>query len=169
MTKLDLINRLKTFLIDEYSQGLRVVILIDESQCTTVDTLEEICLLGNLETKEDKLLHLVLLGQPELDANESVILMSAIPMDSFQAVYSNVLAGLSAQNKTYLVAVFELNFVTNYFQYRLLYYPRATRFDLLQEKQQDLATMVSAGSSQITIASEVNQIIQALNTQGKTL
>lgn len=363
MTKLDLINRLNAFLIDEYSQGLRVVMLVDESQSMTVDSLEEIRLLGNLETKEDKLLQIVLFGQPELDitledsrvkplndriafhvsippltseevmrylnyrmrvagymaqdlfnlsiakriqkvtrglprainlladkllmvayskedhqlklkhfkslepnhskpvyqwrmsfglllvvgglswaiyrvwlldlnqkhlivtsnnsetqvpevvkeisqlppfmtpvqlseklgvefdelfkmvtlkqkterffqtldGDEPVILMSAMPIDSFQAVYSNVLAGLSAHNKTYLFAVFELNFVTNYFQYRLLYYPRATRFDLLKEKQQNLATIVNTGSSKIILASEVNQIIQALNTQRKTL
>lgn len=362
-TKLDLINRLNSFLIEEYRQGRRVVMLIDEAQSMTLDTLEEIRLLGNLETEEDKLLQMVLFGQPELDMtlqdsrikplkdriachvlippldteevmrylnyrmrvagymgqdlfnlsvskkiqkltqglprsinlladkllmiayskgdhklklnhfkrlnpehssrslqwglsvalllmvvvlgwnlygtwserhskerllatselseapnqastkqpldspsfmtpvqiaktlgvefnelskmvtlkqkterflqtlddDEPIILMSAMPIQDFEMVYSEVLAGLSVKNRAYLFAVFELNFVTNHFQYQLLYYPRATRFDVLQEKQQDLVTMANAAGSTVMAASEAEQLIQKLNNQGKTL
>lgn len=67
-TKLDLMNRLNQFLLSEYAENRRVVMLIDEAQAMTLDTLEEVRLLGNLETGEDKLLQIVLFGQPELDA-----------------------------------------------------------------------------------------------------
>lgn len=67
-TKLDLMNRLNQFLLSEYSHNRRVVMLVDEAQAMTLDTLEEVRLLGNLETGEDKLLQIVLFGQPELDA-----------------------------------------------------------------------------------------------------
>ncbi|QBZ82643.1 ATPase [Hydrogenovibrio crunogenus] len=362
-TKLDLINLLNSFLIDEYRQGRRVVMLIDEAQSMTLDTLEEIRLLGNLETEADKLLQMVLFGQPELDVtlqdsrikplkdriacqisipplnaeevmrylnyrmrvagymgqdlfnltvskkiqkltqglprainlladkllmvayskgnhklqlkhfktldpqysnrslqwelsaillitmivlgwnlyvtwfaplgkesflvkskvtevphqkatkqvvaapsfmtpiqisqtlgvefnelskmvslkqkterfiqtlkdDEPVILMSAMPIKDFTSVYSEVLAGLSTKNRAYLFAVFELNFVTNHFQYQLLYYPRATRFDVLQDKQQDLMALANVTGARVMAASEAGQLIQKLNNQGKTL
>ncbi len=65
--KPELMTRLNRFLIDEYRQNRRVVMLIDEAQAMTLDALEELRLLGNLETEEDKLLQMVLFGQPELD------------------------------------------------------------------------------------------------------
>lgn len=65
--KADLMNRLNRFLIDEYRQNRRVVMLVDEAQSMMLDTLEEVRLLGNLETGDDKLLQMVLFGQPELD------------------------------------------------------------------------------------------------------
>lgn len=65
--KSELLKQLNQYLIQEHAQGRKVVMLIDESQSMTLDTLEEIRLLGNLETAQDKLLQLVLFGQPELD------------------------------------------------------------------------------------------------------
>src|SRR5690606_11547794 len=49
-----------------YAQGLRVVLLIDEAQALPVDTLEQVRLLTNLETDTQKLLQVILIGQPEL-------------------------------------------------------------------------------------------------------
>lgn len=49
-----------------HAAGRRPVLLIDEAQLITPNTLEEIRLLTNLESATDKYLHLVLLGQPEL-------------------------------------------------------------------------------------------------------
>ncbi len=69
---LDMINK---ELVRLYSEGQRVVMLIDEAQAMTFDTLEEIRLLSNLETSEGKLLQIVLFGQPELDvalANDKI-------------------------------------------------------------------------------------------------
>lgn len=66
-TKHDLVKRLNAYLIQAYSNGKRVIMLVDEAQSMTLDTLEEVRLLGNLETETDKLLQMVLFGQPELD------------------------------------------------------------------------------------------------------
>ncbi len=59
----DLINR---FLLDQVRQGRDVVLIIDEAQDLTPDLLEQVRLLSNLETDECKLLQIVLMGQPEL-------------------------------------------------------------------------------------------------------
>ena len=61
-----LIDTLNTFLLDAYAQGLRVVLIIDEAQNLSVEALEQVRLLTNLETPTQKLLQIILLGQPEL-------------------------------------------------------------------------------------------------------
>lgn len=63
-----LIDALNAYLLDAYAQGLRVVVVIDEAQNLSVDALEQVRLLTNLETDTQKLLQVVLLGQPELRA-----------------------------------------------------------------------------------------------------
>lgn len=61
-----LYDRLNAYLIDAYAQGLRVVVIIDEAQNLSKEALEQVRLLTNLETPTQKLLQMVLLGQPEL-------------------------------------------------------------------------------------------------------
>jgi general secretion pathway protein A len=61
-----LYDQLNAFLIDAYARGLRVVVIIDEAQNLSKDALEQVRLLTNLETPTQKLLQMVLLGQPEL-------------------------------------------------------------------------------------------------------
>src|SRR3954470_2940971 len=56
-------------LIELHAQGRQVVALIDEAHAMPLATLEEIRLLSNLETGKEKLLQIVLFGQPELDAH----------------------------------------------------------------------------------------------------
>jgi general secretion pathway protein A len=63
-----LVDALNAYLLDAYAQGLRVVLVIDEAQNLSVDALEQVRLLTNLETDTQKLLQIVLLGQPELRA-----------------------------------------------------------------------------------------------------
>ena len=63
------LEKLQTHLIKLHEQGRQVVVLIDEAHAMPLDTLEEIRLLSNLETNRDKLLQIVLFGQPELDEN----------------------------------------------------------------------------------------------------
>lgn len=58
---------LEAVLIERYSQGRRVVVVIDEAHSMPATTLEEIRLLSNLETTQSKLLKIILFGQPELD------------------------------------------------------------------------------------------------------
>jgi general secretion pathway protein A len=62
----DLIAALNRFLIEENASGQKVVILIDEAQNLPVEALEQLRLLSNLETTREKLLQIVLVGQPEL-------------------------------------------------------------------------------------------------------
>ncbi|MBL8272326.1 MAG: AAA family ATPase [Xanthomonadales bacterium] len=61
-----LVDRLNHYLLDAYAQGLRVVLIVDEAQQLPVEALEQIRLLTNLETPTQKLLQIILLGQPEL-------------------------------------------------------------------------------------------------------
>jgi general secretion pathway protein A len=64
--KLKVLNSLESILLDLNRKNITIVGLIDEAQILSLDALREIRLLLNLETPEEKLLHLVLLGQPEL-------------------------------------------------------------------------------------------------------
>lgn len=65
--KFSLISALNEFLIRETNIGNNVVLIIDEAQNLGVSQLEQIRLLSNLETEKQKLLQIVLVGQPELD------------------------------------------------------------------------------------------------------
>ena len=67
--RLEVMQTLHDFLLKRYGEGKRVVVFVEESQSMPLATLEEIRLLSNLETKNDKLLQIVLFGQPELDDN----------------------------------------------------------------------------------------------------
>jgi general secretion pathway protein A len=66
--KLVLLQRLNEFLIEHTAAGGNVALLIDEAQDLHRDVLEELRLLSNLETAREKILQIVLAGQPELDA-----------------------------------------------------------------------------------------------------
>ncbi len=65
-SKKELVDELTRFLLDNLKAGGSAVLLIDEAQNLSVECLEEIRLLSNLETAKEKLLQIVLLGQPEL-------------------------------------------------------------------------------------------------------
>lgn len=64
----DLLELLQQELIERHAEGYRVALLVDEAHAMPVDALEQIRILSNLETRTDKLLQIVLFGQPELDA-----------------------------------------------------------------------------------------------------
>lgn len=65
--ELELVSRLHAVLVEQYRQGKTVIVLIDEAQNMPVATLESLRMLSNLETTKDKLIQIVLVGQPELD------------------------------------------------------------------------------------------------------
>ena len=67
--RLKVMQVLQTHLLARHAAGKQVVIFVEEAQGMPLATLEEIRLLSNLETKHDKLLQIVLFGQPELDDN----------------------------------------------------------------------------------------------------
>jgi general secretion pathway protein A len=64
--KKDIFDGLNQFLLDEFHKGFNTVLIIDEAQDLTLRTLEQIRLLSNLETSREKLIQIVLVGQPEL-------------------------------------------------------------------------------------------------------
>ena len=61
-----LVDRLNAYLLAAHAQGQRTVLIIDEAQNLSYEVLEQIRLLTNLETNQQRLLQIVLLGQPEL-------------------------------------------------------------------------------------------------------
>ena len=61
-----LFDQLQRFLIDEYAQGRRTVLIIDEAQNLGISTLEELRMLSNINADRDQLLQMVLVGQPLL-------------------------------------------------------------------------------------------------------
>jgi general secretion pathway protein A len=63
-----LVDALNAYLLRAYAEGLRVVLVVDEAQNLSADALEQVRLLTNLETDTQKLLQIVLIGQPELRA-----------------------------------------------------------------------------------------------------
>ena len=61
-----MVDSLNRYLLKQHTGGRRVVVVIDEAQNLSPEALEQVRLLTNLETDKDKLLQMVLLGQPEL-------------------------------------------------------------------------------------------------------
>lgn len=60
------VDALDHYLLDAHARGRRTVLLIDEAQGLSVEVLEQVRLLTNLETTSEKLLQIILIGQPEL-------------------------------------------------------------------------------------------------------
>ncbi|HYD58534.1 MAG TPA: AAA family ATPase, partial [Burkholderiales bacterium] len=65
--RLHLLERLNKFLLEQLTEGVNVVVIIDEAQTLEDNVLEELRLLSNLETSKEKILQIVLSGQPELE------------------------------------------------------------------------------------------------------
>ncbi|MBI5042462.1 MAG: AAA family ATPase [Nitrospirae bacterium] len=66
ISKKELIDALNTFLLGVLKKGDNAALIIDEAQNLTPECLEEVRMLSNLETERDKLLQIILVGQPEL-------------------------------------------------------------------------------------------------------
>jgi general secretion pathway protein A len=64
----ELVLALSAFLVDRHQRKLSTLLVVDEAHLLAPDLLEEVRLLTNLETTQQKLLQIVLAGQPELDA-----------------------------------------------------------------------------------------------------
>ncbi len=65
-SKKDYLDALNHFLLDNFSKGGNAVLLIDEAQNLSHPVLEQIRMLSNLETEKEKLIQIILVGQPEL-------------------------------------------------------------------------------------------------------
>lgn len=64
--KVELLDMLNMYLIEQYSNGKKVVLIIDEAQNLSKKVLEEVRMLSGIETHKDKVLRIILAGQPEL-------------------------------------------------------------------------------------------------------
>lgn len=67
MKKAELLATLNEFLIEQYANGRRVLLIVDEAQNLSNKVLEEIRLLSGVETTKEKVLRIILAGQPELN------------------------------------------------------------------------------------------------------
>ncbi len=68
MKKSELLATLNNFLIEQYAAGRRVLLVVDEAQNLSQRVLEEVRLLSGVETTKEKVLRIILAGQPELNA-----------------------------------------------------------------------------------------------------
>jgi hypothetical protein len=82
MKKAELIATLNAFLIEQYAAGRKVLLIIDEAQNLTLRTLEEVRMLSGIETTKEKVLRIILAGQPglstKLDSPELVQLAQRV-------------------------------------------------------------------------------------------
>src|SRR6266850_4721420 len=82
MKKAELLATVNSFLIEQYASGRKVVLIVDEAQNLSYRVLEEVRLLSGVETTKEKVLRIILAGQPELngklDAPELVQLTQRI-------------------------------------------------------------------------------------------
>jgi len=67
MRKAELIATLNSFLIEQYAAGRKVLLIIDEAQNLSLKVLEEIRMLSGIEATKEKVLRIILAGQPELN------------------------------------------------------------------------------------------------------
>lgn len=65
--KVELLNMLNQFLVNTYLEGKQVLLIIDDAQNLSKRVLEEITMLSGVETQKEKILHVILAGQPELN------------------------------------------------------------------------------------------------------
>jgi type II secretory pathway predicted ATPase ExeA len=64
--KVELLAMIKDFMVEQYAAGKKILLVIDEAQNLSRKVLEEVRLLSGLETRKEKLLRIILAGQPEL-------------------------------------------------------------------------------------------------------
>jgi len=67
LSKIDALNRLNEFAVQQLSEGGSVVLIVDEAQNLNTETMENLRLLSNMETPKHKLVQILLSGQPELE------------------------------------------------------------------------------------------------------
>jgi type II secretory pathway predicted ATPase ExeA len=65
--KVELIDMLNSFLIEQFMQLKQIVLVVDDAHNLSMKVLEEIRLLAGLETRKEKILHVILVGQPQLN------------------------------------------------------------------------------------------------------
>ncbi len=126
-SKTEMLLDLNRFLIQRHARGLITALVVDEAQALRPELLEEIRLLTNLETSQQKLLQIVLMGQPELEGvldspslrqlKQRVSLRcQLLPLDE-QQTHSYVLSRLERAGASAEPAIFEPEALTKIFEY----------------------------------------------------
>ncbi len=126
-SKTEMLLDLNRFLIQRHARGLITALVVDEAQCLRPELLEEIRLLTNLETSQQKLLQIVLMGQPELEGvldspslrqlKQRVSLRcQLLPLDE-QQTHSYVLSRLERAGASAEPAIFEPEALSKIFEY----------------------------------------------------
>ncbi len=100
----EMVNQLHQALIDEYQRGRNVALIIDEAQNMPIETLENLRMLSNLETATQKLVQIVLIGQPEFEKKLNLHELRQLKQ---RLVIRSILAPLTAEESV------------SYVQYRL--------------------------------------------------
>jgi len=65
--KVELLSMLNQFLVNSYLDGKQILLIIDDAQNLSKRVLQEITMLSSVETQKEKILHVILVGQPELN------------------------------------------------------------------------------------------------------
>jgi type II secretory pathway predicted ATPase ExeA len=65
--KVELLDMLNTFLVDQFLQQKQIVLIVDDAHNLSLKVLEEIRMFAGLETRKEKILHVILVGQPQLN------------------------------------------------------------------------------------------------------
>ena len=93
MKKAELMATINGFLIEQYAAGRKVLLIIDEAQNLSLKVLEEIRLLSGIETTKEKVMRIILAGQPELneklDSPELIQLMQRVRLRFHLGTLSN--------------------------------------------------------------------------------
>ena len=100
-SKSSLLSQLNAYLIDQIKQDNNVVLIIDEAQNLKPNVLEEIRMLSNLETETEKLIQIILLGQPEL--KEKLALSRLEQLRQRVAVYFHLSPLTETETKEYVL------------------------------------------------------------------
>ncbi len=95
-----MVNQLQQVLIEEYRHGNNVALIIDEAQNIPVETLENLRMLSNLESSTDKLIQIVLIGQPEFE--ETLNLSKLKQLKQRIAVRTSILALTRKDSNAYI-------------------------------------------------------------------
>jgi type II secretory pathway predicted ATPase ExeA len=94
MEKVELYESFVNFVVNEYANNRRTVLIIDEAQNLSVDTLEELRMLSNINADKNQVLQLVLVGQPEL---RSTLMLPSLKQFAQRISVSYHLEALTAQ------------------------------------------------------------------------
>lgn len=134
-TKQKLLSQLNHYLIKQLADDINVVLIIDEAQNLSPKVLEEVRMLSNLETEKEKLIQIILLGQPQLRGK-----LENICLEQFKqriAVYYH-LRGLN-RNETQRYILHRLSLVSSH--YHDIFTPRA--IDLIHEQSHGIPRVIN--------------------------